>query len=62
MQEQARNKYRELFNEAKHIKTEYGRNTYKNIPKEEKQKLRKYQKTLSDGNESIIYKKILYVV
>ena len=41
---QARNKCRESSEEEKYIKTEYGRNRYKNISNENKQRLKEYQK------------------
>ena len=37
-------KYRELSEEEKNIKREYGRNRYKNISDEWKQRLKEYQK------------------
>ena len=40
MREQARNKYRELSNEKKDIKREYGRNRYCNMSEENKQRLK----------------------
>ena len=44
MQEQAKNKYRELSKEEKDIKREYGRNLFQNMSEENKQRLKKYQK------------------
>ena len=41
LREQARDKYRNL-SEKDFKKREYGKNKYHNIPKEEKQKLKKY--------------------
>ena len=42
LQEQTRNKYRELSNEEKDIKREYGRNGYRNMSVKANQKLRAY--------------------
>ena len=39
MQNQARNKYRELSSQEKDWKIEYGRVTCKSMPKEEKERL-----------------------
>ena len=44
MQEQARNKYRELSNKEENIKKEYGRNRKQKTSKENKQILKEYQK------------------
>ena len=41
---QARNKYRNLSEEDKEKKREYGKNRYHNMPEEKKQKLKEYQK------------------
>ena len=43
----ARDKYRELSDEEKDIKREYGRNKYNNMSEEDKQRLKEYQKKLS---------------
>ena len=42
--EQARDKYRNLSEEAKNKKREYGRNRYHHMPQGKKQKLKEYQK------------------
>ena len=42
--EAAKNKYRELSEEEKNIKREYGRSRYHNMPEEKKQRLKEYQK------------------
>ena len=42
-QERAKNKYRELFEEEKNIKREYGRNRYNSMSKENKKRLKEYQ-------------------
>ena len=47
--EQARDKYRNLFEEEKNKKREYGRNRYRNISEEKKPRLKEYQKKLSRG-------------
>ena len=39
-----RNNYRELSEEEKDIKIEYGRNRYHNMSEEDKQRLKEYQK------------------
>ena len=52
LQEQARNKYRELSNKEKNIKTEYGRNRCQNISQENKQRLKEYQKNNSKAKKS----------
>ena len=44
LREQARDKYRNLFEEDKNKKTEYGKNRYYNMSEEKKQKLKDYQK------------------
>ena len=41
---QARDKYRNLSEEDKNKKREYGKNRYHNMPKDKKQKLKEYQK------------------
>ena len=40
LKEQARNKYRELSEEEKNIKTEYGKNRHHNMSGEKKQRLK----------------------
>ena len=47
LREQARNKYRNLFEEEKNNKREYGKNKYLNISEEKKKRLKEYQKKLS---------------
>ena len=42
--EQARDKYRNLSEEAKNRKREYGKNSYHNMSEEKKQRLKEYQK------------------
>ena len=41
---QERDKYRNLSEEEKNTKREYGRNRYCNMPEEKKQRFKKYQK------------------
>ena len=48
LRKKARNKYRELSDEHKNKKREYGRNRY-NMSDEDKQKLKKYPKTYSES-------------
>ena len=43
---QARDKYRNLSEEEKNEKREYGNNRYHNISRENKQKLREYKKKI----------------
>ena len=43
----AKNKYRELSEEEKNIKREYGRNIYHNMSEAKKQKRKEYQNKLS---------------
>lgn len=50
LEEQTRNKYWELSNEKEDMKKDYGRNRYKNTFEEDKQKLKKHQKTWSKEN------------
>ena len=58
MQEQARNKYKELSNKEKDIKREYGKNIYRNTSEEDKQKLREYLENYCKINK--IYSKKNY--
>ena len=39
--------YRKLSDEEKNVKRKYGRNRYHNISKENKQRIKEYQKKLS---------------
>ena len=50
MQEQARNEYRKFSGEEKSIKREFGRNRYKNKSKENKERLKEYEKTITKLN------------
>ena len=60
LKEQARNKYRKLFNEEKDKKREYGKNRYKNMSKEDKQRLKEYQKTILKQRNT--HKNFLYFI
>ena len=51
LQEQARNKYRNLSEEEKNKKREYGENRYCNMSEERQQRLKEYQKKLSQGKK-----------
>ena len=51
---QARDKYRNLSEEEKNKKREYGKNRYHNTSEEEKQKLKRISKTLSRGKKASI--------
>ena len=44
MQEQAKNKYRQLSHEEKNLKIEYGRSRYQIMSKKDKRRLKEYQK------------------
>ena len=44
MRQEARNKHRDLSNEERDIKREYGRSWYRNFQEGEKQNLKEYQK------------------
>ena len=50
LREQARNKYRGLY-EEKNIKREYGRNRYHNMPEEKKQSLKEYQRNYCEAKK-----------
>ena len=54
--ERAKNKYRELSEEEKNIKGEYGKKRYHNMSEEKKQKLKEYQKIIEKqkNNQKII--------
>ena len=49
---ETKNKYRELSEEEENIKTEYGRNRYKNTSEERKQRLKEYQKSYREANKT----------
>ena len=44
LKKQARDKYRNLFEEEKNKKREYGKNRYRIMSEEKKRRLKKYQK------------------
>ena len=44
-------KYKNLSEEVKNKKREYGKNRYYNMPKEKKQKLKEYQKSYREANK-----------
>ena len=44
LKKQVRDEYRNLSEEEKNKKREYGKNRYHNMPEEKKQKLKEYQK------------------
>ena len=48
----ARNEYRELSEEQKNIKREYGNNKYKNMSEENKRRLKEYQKNYREAKNS----------
>ena len=52
LREKAGNKYRELSDEQNNIKIEYGRNRYRNMSKEDKQRLKEYQKNYRESKKS----------
>ena len=49
---QARDKYRNLSEEEKNKKREYGRNRYRNMSEEKKQRLKEYQKNYCEERKS----------
>ena len=51
---QARDKYRNLSEEEKNKKREYGKNRYHNTSEEKKQNLKRISKTLSRGKKASI--------
>ena len=51
MQEQPKNKYRQLSHEEKNIKLEYGRSRYQIMSKKDKQRLKEYQKKNKQKNQ-----------
>ena len=55
MQEQERNKYRELSRKEKDKKKEYGRNRYQNMSEKGKQRMKKYQKATIVKQKNHIY-------
>ena len=50
--DQERYKYRNLSDEEKNKKREYGKNRYHNMFEEKKQKLKEYQKKYHEANRS----------
>ena len=48
----ARDKYRNLSEEKKSKRREYGKNRYCNIPEEKKQTLKEYQKNYCEAKKS----------
>ena len=53
-EEQALNKYTELSNAEKDTKTEYGRNKYRNMSEEDREKLRECLKTYCEAKKIIV--------
>ena len=51
LREQARDKYRNLSEEEKNKKRDYGKNTYRNLS-EEKKRLKEYQKNYREAKKS----------
>ena len=49
---QAGDKYRNLSEEEKNLKKEYGKNRYRNMSKEKKQRLKKYQTNYCEAKKS----------
>ena len=49
---QARDKYRNLSEEEKNKKREYGKNRYRNMSEEKKQRLKEYQKNYCEAKKS----------
>ena len=52
MRDQAKDKYRNLYEEDKNKKRKYGKNRYRNISEEKKQKLKEYQKSYRESKKS----------
>ena len=52
LREKARKKYRELWDEEKYIKKEYGRNRYLNVSEGKKQRLKEYQKNYREASKN----------
>ena len=52
LREEERDKYRNLSEEEKNKKTEYGRNIYYNMSEEKKQKLKECEKNYHEANKS----------
>ena len=52
--QRAKAKYRELSEEEKNIKREYGKKRFRNMSKEKKQKLKEYQKNYREAKKSKI--------
>ena len=48
----ARNMYRDLSEEEKHIKRKYGRNRYNTLSEEKKQRLKEYQRNYREAKKS----------
>ena len=48
LQEIPQNKYNKLFNKENDIRKEYGRNRYRNMSEEDKQRLKGYKKNYRD--------------
>ena len=58
---QARDKYRNLSEEYKKKKKEYGKNRYRNMSEENKQRLKEYRKNYrKEKNLNIIINKIVF--
>ena len=53
LRERAKNKYRELSEEEKNIKREYGSNRYHTCLKKRKKRLKEYQKNYREGKKHI---------
>ena len=52
LKKQAKDKYRNLSEEEKNKKREYGKNRYHNMSEEKKQKLKEYQKKYFEVKKS----------
>ena len=52
MRDNARDKYRNLSEEEKNKKREYGRNRYHNMSEEKKQELKEYPKNYCEASKS----------
>ena len=58
--QRAKNKYRELSEEEKNIKREYGKKRFHNMSKEKKQKLKEYQKNYREAKKLKIINQPLF--
>ena len=53
LRDRAKNKYRELSEEEKNIKREYGKNRYHSMSEEKKKRLKEYQKNYREAKKRV---------